>query len=216
VAISGTTIRDFDSTAVQSQESGVGVWITDSVFIDNGVGMAAAGGAVSADGGLDVSGSTFVGNQGVNGSALRGADDPIEVDTSTFVGNHVVSPIGAAIYSIDLDANDANNGIELSHVTLWNNTGTSSANVRTEGPLTSFASVVGQPTPGDSCIVGSGTSTGYSLDSGDSCGFGGGQGDAENVANLGFGALSAGDGADERVVVPGFLSPAVDRIPNGD
>jgi CSLREA domain-containing protein len=220
ITIVDSVFRELETVAVNSGEDGGDVFVTDSTFADNGTVTPGAGGAISANGPLHVSGSSFLRNEGGNGAALRNSDHVTDVDTSTFLDNDVPGGTGAAIYSINLDATPSNNVVELSHVTMWGNTrsGTIPANISTGGPLTSFASIVGHPAGGDSCQVGAGsTSEGYSFDSGDSCGFGGATGDLEHVTfQLALGAPVIGDGPNERVIVPGFLSPAVDRIPVGD
>jgi hypothetical protein len=219
VTISGSVFRELESTAVSSSEVGGQVFVSDSTFTDNATGgTPAAGGAISAEGPIHVSGSSFLRNHGTNGSAIRGRDFLIDVDTSTFTDNEVTGFIGAAIYSIDLNGDPGDNDVDLSHVTMWDNTKSGNgnpANVDAAGQLTSFASIVGQPTQADSCVVGSGTSTGHSFDSGDSCGFDDEPSDVDGITDLGL-TLQPGDGPHERVLVPGFLSPAVDRIPNGD
>ncbi|OWY60981.1 hypothetical protein B7486_66255, partial [cyanobacterium TDX16] len=140
VEVHGSSFRGFGSQAVHSGESGAPVWITDSTFVGNGHVDPGVGGAVSANGPIDVSGSSFVDNVGANGSALRSGDGGIDADTSTFVGNQLEGSIGGALYSIDLNANPADNTVELSHVTLWDNTEADGdpANVESAGPLTSF------------------------------------------------------------------------------
>jgi hypothetical protein len=215
MSIEGSRFEDNGFGAVQAGQYGLQMLVTDSVFARNNLDEGSVSGGITAnEADLTIRGSTFVGNFGLNGGAIRHADGTTRVEDSTISGN--TGTIGGGIYDGDFDAIPANNAIELEHVTIFGNTDAGGPNnIEADGTLTAFASVIGQAGAADSCdIVGATTSQGYNVDRGDSCGFGAGPGDGENV-QLRLGGLTAGNDPLEQVRVPGFLSPAVDRIPIG-
>ena len=202
VTISNTTIRGFVQRGVIVDAS-ANLHVQDSRFLANSGG---SGGAIVASGPVDVSGSTFVGNSGAAG-AIRMTGAPLEVDSSTFSQN-TSSSTGAAITS--------DHDVELAHTTLYANTHTSGApaNLATTATLTSFASIVGQPTAGASCVVAATVSQGFNLENGTSCGFTATD-DRGGLSSVHLGPLEVGDHPDERVRMPRFPSVAVDLIPIG-
>jgi hypothetical protein len=214
VTIENTTVRDYLQYGVLA-DLGSDVDVTDSRFLDNGHDNGPVVGALGTYGPTRISGSTFVGNQGVAGAILV-QDSSLEVDTSTFAGNRSHGD-GAAITVRDTDANPLDNQTRLEHTTVYDNArvegGTS--NLFLQGPLTAFATMVGQPQAGASCSVFSTISEGFNLESGSSCQFTGSD-DVDGLSSLGLGALSPGDDVDELVLVPQFPSLAVDLVGNGD
>jgi hypothetical protein len=161
-----------------------------------------------------VEGSTFLGNEGGNGGAIRVSDAFVDVSDSTFLGNEASSG-GGAIGVIDVHAAFPE-GIVLDHVTAHANTsagGSGSTALFSMGSLEATASAIGGTTAVASCLVsGTVTSNGGNVDSGTSCGFDHPT-DVEDVGDLELEPLSPGDGPGEQILVPAFGSPVVGTQP---
>jgi hypothetical protein len=172
------------------------------------------GGAVSVEfeGGtpyylLELSRSTYVGNEAASGGAVHSSNTFVALAASTFTENRA-STAGGAVAA----ANDAG-GTFLRNATLVGNSAPSGAQIASPLGMQAFASVFARPLGGGlNCAVPDSGSA-YSRDSGTSCGLAIGLNDTNSVQSAPdpqLGPLRQ-TGGPTAVMVPAATSPLVDQ-----
>ena len=180
------------------------ITVTNSTISSNN---ASTGGGVAASAVVTVTNSTFSGNAAPAGSGggIAGTSIPVAATNSTFSNNTAL--FGGGI--------STGGRVTLVYATVVSNTAPTGSNVRLFGTgsanLTSFGSVVAL---GNCFLNGTTTSSnGFNYSDNNSCGFTNtAQGDQQNAANPGLGALADNGGPTQtRLPQPG--SPLINVIP---
>ena len=231
----GNTAASDGAGALDTEDDNAAVTVTDSTFTDNHGGLGGGIGTFGSSTTLDVSGSTFHGNTSVDsggavqmGGVSLAAAAVSGLETATFVNSTITGNTQGVDGAINVEGT-----VELSYVTITDNTSTGVAPVKTlsrgaraavvgvndaanlvSNGLTSFASVVTGANGGPNCesVDLATNDEGYNFSDDSSCGFDASTSNVDTPNNPVLGALANNGGpTDTRLPLSG--SPLIDAIP---
>jgi predicted outer membrane repeat protein len=209
VTIANSTLHDNESGGDDGAAfAGGAMTIVNSALYDNTATNIA--GAIGAVGVTTITSSALYGNEAGNlGGAVLGGDQNVIIENSTLHDN--TSAVGGGAVAVSLAGN-----VVLRHATLSGNAAPDGANVHTrEGDVESFGSVLADPQGGgENCSIAGGTTSTYSYDTDDSCGFADAT-DTSGGDDPDLGAL-ADNGGPTLTMLPQPGSPLIDAIPIAD
>lgn len=212
LTIQNVTITGGNTTGITDDGAGIlssaPLTLRRSTITNNHLtGSSSFGGGVFAST-LTVEASTFVGNSAgfAGGGTSGGTTGTVVIVNSTITGNT------AGVRGGGVDGDDRS--VTLAYDTITNNTSSQGNGTNVSlATLTSFASVVAQPTSDSNCglLLGT-TSNGFNFSDDNSCGFTAAT-DRQNAGSPGLGAL-ANNGGPTQTRLPQAGSPLIDAIPN--